>query len=125
MVRKTAFTLILLANALARLSAEDLPQWAYGTASAPTGGRGPAQDTATPRTLPGSTLTFTLSQIRDGFGPADWFPGDHPPMPEIVAHGRRPDIRACALCHYPNGKGRAENAPVTGYPVEYFVQQML
>ena len=46
-------------------------------------------------------------------------------MPEIVAHGRRPDIRACALCHLPNGKGRPENAPVTGYPVEYFVQQML
>ena len=45
-------------------------------------------------------------------------------MPEIVSHGRRPDIRACALCHYPNGKGRAENAPVAGYPVEYFIQQI-
>jgi cytochrome c553 len=45
-------------------------------------------------------------------------------MPEIVAHGRRPDVRACALCHYPNGKGRAENAPIAGYPVAYFTQQM-
>ena len=45
-------------------------------------------------------------------------------MPEIVAHGRRPDVRACALCHYPNGKGRAENAPIAGYPVAYFIQQM-
>ena len=76
------------------------------------------------RTLPGSTLSFTLPEIRDGFGPADWFPGDHPAMPEIVAHGRRPDVRACALCHYPNGKGRAENAPIAGYPVAYFIQQM-
>jgi cytochrome c553 len=45
-------------------------------------------------------------------------------MPEIVAHGRRPDIRACALCHYPNGKGRAENAPIAGFSVAYFIQQM-
>jgi cytochrome c553 len=45
-------------------------------------------------------------------------------MPEIVAHGRKPDVRACALCHYPNGKGRPENAPITGYPAAYFIQQM-
>jgi len=74
--------------------------------------------------LAGSTLEFTPAQIRDGFGPADWFPGDHPRMPEIVAHGKKPDVRACALCHYPNGKGRAENAPVSGFPVAYFIQQM-
>jgi cytochrome c553 len=122
---KLVFSL-MAANALALLSAQELPQWAYGTAAAPAGGRGPAPqpDTAAPRTLPGSTLTFTLAQIRDGFGPADWFPGDHPAMPDVVAHGRRPDIRACALCHYPNGKGRAENAPIAGFPGAYFVQQM-
>jgi cytochrome c553 len=45
-------------------------------------------------------------------------------MPEIVAHGRRPDVRACGLCHYPNGKGRPENAGVSGLPVAYFVQTM-
>jgi cytochrome c553 len=28
------------------------------------------------------------------------------------------------LCHYPNGKGRPENASVNGYPVSYFIQQM-
>jgi cytochrome c553 len=28
------------------------------------------------------------------------------------------------LCHYPNGKGRPENAPVAGLPVSYFIQQM-
>jgi cytochrome c553 len=70
-------------------------------------------------------LSFTLTEIRNGFGPADWFPGDHPTMPDIVAHGRQKDVRACALCHYPNGKGRAENAPVAGFPVAYFVQQMM
>jgi cytochrome c553 len=43
----------------------------------------------------------------------------------VVAHGKKPDVRACALCHYPNGKGRPENAPVTGYAPSYFIQQML
>jgi len=74
--------------------------------------------------VPGSTLSFTRAQISDGFGPADWFPGDHPTMPDVVAHGRRPDVRACGLCHYPNGKGRPENAGVAGLPVAYFIQQM-
>src|SRR4051812_48918881 len=109
------------------------PPWAYGfpaaasaTSVAPAAapaGAAPAPD-ATPRQLPGSTGSFTLAQIRDGFGPADWFPGDHPAMPEIVAHGKRPDVRACSLCHYPNGKGRPENAGVSGLPVAYFVQTM-
>jgi cytochrome c553 len=88
----------------------------------------PAAPAAPPDTsakqVPGSTLSFTRQQIADGFGPADWFPGDHPPMPDIVAHGKRPDARACGLCHYPNGKGRQENAGVSGLPVSYFIQQM-
>jgi cytochrome c553 len=46
-------------------------------------------------------------------------------MPDIVAHGKRPDVRACSLCHYPNGKGRPENAGVAGLPVSYFIQQMM
>jgi cytochrome c553 len=45
-------------------------------------------------------------------------------MPDIVAKGRRPDVRACGLCHMPNGKGRPENASVSGLPVAYFIQQM-
>jgi cytochrome c553 len=45
-------------------------------------------------------------------------------MPDVVAHGRKPGIWACSLCHYPNGKGRPENAAVSGLPVSYFVHQM-
>jgi len=112
------------------------PPWAYGfpapataapAAPAPAAAAPPAAAPApdvTPRKVPGSTGSFTLAQIRDGFGPADWFPGDHPVMPEIVAHGKRPDVRACSLCHYPNGKGRPENAAVSGLPVAYFIQTM-
>ena len=76
------------------------------------------------RELPGSTLKFTRAQIANRFGPADWFPGDHPAMPDVVAHGRGPEVWACSLCHYPNGKGRPENAPVTGFSTSYFIQQM-
>ena len=45
-------------------------------------------------------------------------------MPDVVAHGKKPDVFACSLCHYPNGKGRPENAGVAGLPVPYFIQQM-
>jgi cytochrome c553 len=112
------------------LRAAEPPGWAYAippAAPTPPAGAPAAQPAApdpTPRTLPGSTLSFPLANIRDAFGPADWFPGDHPAMPEVVAKGRRPEVRACSLCHYPNGKGRPENAGVSGLPVAYFIQQM-
>jgi cytochrome c553 len=107
-------------------AAASMPDWAYAIPLPPPSGTAApaaAPDTS-PKQLPGSTLTFTRQQISDGFGPADWFPGDHPAMPEIVAHGKRPDVRACGLCHYPNGKGRQENAGVAGLPVSYFIQTM-
>jgi len=112
-----------------------MPDWAYAIPAPAAAGAAPASapDTS-PKQLPGSTLTFTRQQISDGFGPADWFPADHPTMPDIVAHGKRiqgagatggsGDVRACGLCHYPNGKGRQENAGVSGLPISYFVQTM-
>src|SRR5579864_5040979 len=107
--------------------AADPPAWAYAISPPAPAGAAPATP-APPDTsakhLPGSTLEFTRAQISDGFGPADWYPGDHPKMPDVVAHGKRPDVRACALCHYPNGKGRPENAGVAGLPMTYFLQQM-
>jgi len=112
------------------------PPWAYGFATPPGPAAAPPAAPAAPAAapapdptlhkLPGSTLSFTLAQIRDGFGPADWYPGDHPQMPEIVAHGKRDQqVNACGLCHYPNGKGRPENAGVSGLPYTYFVQTMM
>lgn len=120
------FTLIL-AKAVAAQSGP--PPWAYGfsTENGPlpkAGSESLPKDTETPRQLPGSNLTFTVTQIWNQFGPADWYPEDHPPMPDIVAHGRKPVVRACAFCHYPNGKGRSENTSIAGLPVAYFVQTM-
>jgi len=113
-------------------AADGPPGWAYGfppgtsgtPAAAPAPAPSAAPDTSV-KHLPGSTGAFTIPQIRDAFGPADWYPNDHPPMPDVVSHGRRPDVRACGLCHYPNGKGRPENAGVAGLPNSYFIQQMM
>src|SRR5262245_22725864 len=72
------------------------PAWAYAIPippPAPAPGAPPAAQAppdTTPRTLPGSFRTFTRAQISDAFGPADWYPEDHPPMPDVVANGRRP-----------------------------------
>jgi cytochrome c553 len=119
---KTTLALAALATAFLARAAEP-PAWAYAIPTAPPAPNNAAADTGK-KHLEGTDLTFTRAQISNAFGPADWFPGDHPPMPDVVAHGKRPDVRACALCHYPNGKGRAENAGVSGLPVSYFIQQM-
>ena len=120
------FGLVVVGASTLPRAAASMPEWAYAIPQPPPAGAAPA--TAPPdtsvRQLPGSTLSFTRQQISDGFGPADWFPSDHPAMPDIVAHGKRPDVRACGLCHYPNGKGRQENAGVAGLPVSYLIQTM-
>lgn len=75
--------------------------------------------------LPDTDKSFTEYAIHYDYGPADWYPDDHPPMPEIVAHGRESDkLRPCSLCHYPNGQGKPENAPVAGLPAAYILQQL-
>jgi len=109
---RTMFNVVaILAFALAFSAgvsvAAEPPAWAYAIAPAAPAGNAPAAPAAPDTSLkhlPGSTLEFTRAQISDAFGPADWYPGDHPKMPDVVAHGRRPDVRACSLCHYPNGK---------------------
>jgi cytochrome c553 len=55
--------------------------------------------------------------------PPDWRP-EPSAAARVVAHGRRPDVRACGYCHYPNGQGRPENSSLVGLPAAYIVQQM-
>lgn len=117
------------------------PPWAYGyTAAGPDPAAPPCAQDAKPLDcarmqtrrpadvllrLPGSDGRFTEYQIHYDYGPADWYPGDHPSMPDIVAHGRQSDkIRACALCHYPNGLGKPENGPAGGLPAAYILEQL-
>jgi len=115
-------------------AADGMPLWAYGYAAPPpppgTPAAPPPAAPARPpdvaRTVAGSSGSFTRAQIYNRFGPADWFPSSHPPMPEIVAKGREAaNVFACSLCHLQHGRGRPENAPVSGLPVSYFVQTMM
>src|ERR1700675_65742 len=71
------------------------PSWPSGFPPGPAPAVAPAAPAPPPpdtslKHLPGNSLEFTRAQIADGFGPADWYPGDHPQMPEIVAHGKKP-----------------------------------
>jgi cytochrome c553 len=97
------------------------PAWAY--AVNPPGLK-PAPDDGTLRHVPGSAAGFTMTQLRDLFNVPDWYPDDHPPMPDPVAHGSKPSAFACGFCHLPNGLGRPENASLAGLPAEYIVQQV-
>src|ERR1700676_226483 len=81
-------------------------------------------DDGVPRHVPDSTAAFTLTQERNLFFVPDWHPDDHPPMPDIVAHGRQPDVRACGSCHRAEGTGGPENASLAGLPASYIVQQI-
>ncbi|HEV2326534.1 MAG TPA: c-type cytochrome [Terracidiphilus sp.] len=116
-------TLLALALvAIAQSPNQTTPYWAYAlnpdsTAPAP-------KPDDKPRHVPNSAATFTVAQTHDLFSPPDWHPSAHPAMPEIVAHGRKPDVYACAYCHLPNGQGRPENASLAGLPASYIVQQM-
>jgi cytochrome c553 len=74
--------------------------------------------------VPNSPRQYTAAQTRDSFNIADWHPDEHPPMPEVVSHGRRPDVRACGYCHLANGFGKPENAPLAAQPADYIIQQM-
>ena len=118
------------------------PAWPYAAPPLPPGVIPPqataprtppvSDPNATPATGPaaalrqaeGSKFQFTQAQISYSYGPADWFPEDHPAMPALVAHGKPGVARACGLCHLPTGRGRPENAPVQGLPLEYIVQQL-
>jgi cytochrome c553 len=102
-------------------AADAPPYWAYPV-NPP--GLKPAPDDGTPRTVPGSTVSMTLTQIRDLFIAPVWHPGDHAAMPDSVAFGRKPRLFACGYCHMPHGLGRPENSSLAGLPVEYIVQQV-
>jgi cytochrome c553 len=111
----------VLLVALPSISAAEPPAWAYPVN--PPGAK-PAPDDGSIRRVPGSSVGYTLSQVRDLFSAPDWHPQDHPKMPDIVAVGRKPDIFACGFCHRAEGTGGPENANIGGLPYGYIVQQM-
>ena len=101
-------------------STSSFPAWAYPWA--PDFKVAPADDV--PQHVPNSTASFTIKQERNLFFVPDWHPEDHPPMPDVVAHGRQPDVRACGSCHRAEGTGGPENASLAGLPAAYIIQQI-
>jgi cytochrome c553 len=131
---------LFLSRALA--AGEPEPLWAYGFLTPPAPGdkaapQAPptrelrknedAEEQTRLRHVEGSTASYSRVDVRDGGHVIDWFPGDHPPMPPIIKNGPAAmgtTARGCGSCHLPTGKGRPENAPVSGLPVAYFIRQI-
>jgi cytochrome c553 len=118
-MRKLLAVLVVVSIPAIASATDDL-NWAYPVP--PKGG--PKSDPNEVVQVPGSDRKYTREQINDGFNPPDWFPGDHAPMPKIVANGNRPGVRACALCHLTSGDGHPESSGVSGLPVAYAMRQM-
>jgi cytochrome c553 len=121
-MRKVLLLLGICVAALtgAALAQGTLPTWAYPVPTHPW----PQPDPAQVVHVPGVKTTFTVAGVNDRFNVPDWYPASHPAMPQIVAHGRKPDVFACGYCHLPNGQGRPENASLAGQPAAYIVSQV-
>jgi cytochrome c553 len=129
-------------NVPAAIQFDKEPLWAYGFDKPPTPGEKASPQTppnrnlranedaaeqTKPRKLKGSDKVYSLVDVRDGQNVIDWFSGDHPSMPNVVAHGPAgmgKATRGCGSCHLPNGKGRPENAGIAGLPISYFMHQI-
>ena len=94
------------------------PAWAFPLQA----GSLPA-DAPGPKTVPGSSRSYTPEQIDNLLAPPDWFPNDHGSAPSIVTTGRT-GVLACGSCHLMSGIGHPESADVSGLSAQYFIQQM-
>ena len=124
-MRKYGIILALSGLALgsAALAAEQgAPIWAYPVPQVMPAPSKP--DDTVQKKVPGSKAHFTEAGVNDRFNVPDWFPKDHPPLPDVVAHGRKPQVFACGYCHLPNGQGRPENAPLAGQSAQYIIEQV-
>ncbi|MEO6803415.1 MAG: c-type cytochrome [Granulicella sp.] len=102
----------------------DLPSWAYIPVLPPGTGLRRVPDNGAILHAVGSDKGFTKTQIRNGYGPPDWFPDSHPRAPKSVTEGRRGQYQACGLCHLITGYGRPENMSINGLPVGYILEQI-
>jgi cytochrome c553 len=94
------------------------PSWAFPAIN----GAVPAEEPG-PKTLAGSTKSYTPQQIDDLSNPPDWFPEEHAPAPPVVQKGHGA-VLACGACHLMSGEGHPESAGMTGFTARYIAQQM-
>ncbi len=119
----TALSWVLLSQPTTpAYSADGPPQWAYPMT--PPDFKLPPDDGKLHH-VPDSSAGFTTTQLRDRFLAKDWHPDEHPPMPDIVAYGRKPDVLACGHCHRADGAGGPENSSLAGLPAAYIKQQVV
>src|SRR4026207_279340 len=74
--------------------------------------------------IPGSTKSYTDTQINRSTSTVDWFPELHPAPPAPVISGKNGAYRACGQCHLIDGRGKPDTADLRGLPVAYFLQQL-
>ncbi len=120
-MKTLSFTIVLALLPAAGLGAER-PDWAFSPPGVTGAPRRP--DTGELKRVPGSTRTYTQSQIDSFNDPPDWFPDEGPLMPAIVAHGKGSQVRACISCHLSTGMGHPENSRLAGAPAGYLARQL-
>ena len=120
---KSAALLLLLAWLPSAAVAADRPDWAFPPPQKDP--NAPADhDDGLPKHVPGSARAFTQAQIDDRMNPPDWFPDEHPLLPQVVAHGNGTTVRACMGCHLATGHGHPENSRLPGTTTSYLVRQL-
>lgn len=115
-------TAVIVSFTLASAVHAQAPEWAYTVLDESVAP--PAIDPNAPRTVPGSDRFYTQLQIDNHWTPPDWFPDDHAPLPDVVANGAGPNVRACSACHLTSGSGHPESSHLSGLSVEYILRQM-
>src|SRR5262249_7278160 len=104
----------------ASVARTDYPDWPY-----PKGVHEPSKpDDGQLFRIPGSTKSYTDTQINRSTSTVDWFPELHPPPPAPVISGKNGAYSARGQCHFIDGRGKPDTADLQGLPVAYFLQQL-
>lgn len=118
--------LLLLCGAVALASGHDgVPDsmaWAYLHTATGVALPDPPPDAVI--RVAGSPLELSGAQFNAMVDNPDWFPDDHPAMPDVVAKSRPAGGIACADCHLPNGLGHLGTAVLAGLPAPYLIEQL-
>ena len=120
-VRVLACSALFALSAVPQQKTATLPTWAF---LVPDKEQPPSEEGDAPRSIPGSSKSYTPKQIDDLSNPPDWMPNEHGPLPKVVAGGEGSGLLACGSCHLMTGQGHPESADIAGLPVEYIVKQM-
>jgi cytochrome c553 len=99
------------------------PAWAFPV---PAPGHHPAPEN--PKAIAhvaGSTAAYRWGDVQNPAFRLSWFPGEHPPMPWIVAITSGHTPFGCSFCHGETGLGGPESASLAGLSANYIVEQVL